>query len=169
QARGDGAEAEHGGARKEFRGEGEPPGRCRADGQGAQANGAGGSARDRLPLGRPIRRGSDAPPVPAECDRVPALAADLLLWAGTAGGGAQGVGRPARECGGGAGRLRPSSADERARGKRQMERVARKGGMNAATEEPNCRLFLVAPSAGDVESLAGCLEAALASGERGYR
>jgi thiamine-phosphate pyrophosphorylase len=39
--------------------------------------------------------------------------------------------------------------------------------MIAATEEPKCRLFLVAPSDGDVENLAGCLEAALAVGDVG--
>ena len=39
--------------------------------------------------------------------------------------------------------------------------------MNAATEEPKCRLFLVAPSHGDVENLARCLEAALGAGEVG--
>ncbi len=39
--------------------------------------------------------------------------------------------------------------------------------MNAATEEPKCRLFLVAPCDGDVENLARCLAAALAVGEVG--
>jgi thiamine-phosphate pyrophosphorylase len=39
--------------------------------------------------------------------------------------------------------------------------------MTAATEQPKCRLFLVAPSDGDVENLAGCLEAALAVGDVG--
>ncbi len=39
--------------------------------------------------------------------------------------------------------------------------------MNAATEQPKCRLFLVAPSNGDVESLALCLEAALGAGDVG--
>jgi thiamine-phosphate pyrophosphorylase len=39
--------------------------------------------------------------------------------------------------------------------------------MSAATEEPKCRLFLVAPSAGDVKNLALCLEAALAAGDVG--
>jgi thiamine-phosphate pyrophosphorylase len=39
--------------------------------------------------------------------------------------------------------------------------------MRAATEEPKCRLFLVAPSNGDVENLALCLEAALGAGDVG--
>jgi thiamine-phosphate pyrophosphorylase len=39
--------------------------------------------------------------------------------------------------------------------------------MSAATEEPKCRLFLVAPSAGDVKNLALCLEAALVAGDVG--
>jgi thiamine-phosphate pyrophosphorylase len=39
--------------------------------------------------------------------------------------------------------------------------------MNAATEEPKCRLFLVAPSTGDVENLARCLKAALEVGDVG--
>jgi thiamine-phosphate pyrophosphorylase len=39
--------------------------------------------------------------------------------------------------------------------------------MNAATEQPKCRLFLVAPSNGDVENLALCLEAALEAGDVG--
>jgi thiamine-phosphate pyrophosphorylase len=39
--------------------------------------------------------------------------------------------------------------------------------MNAATEQPKCRLFLVAPSNGDVENLALCLEAVLGAGDVG--
>jgi thiamine-phosphate pyrophosphorylase len=39
--------------------------------------------------------------------------------------------------------------------------------MSAATEQPKCRLFLVAPSEGDVENLALCLEAALGAGDVG--
>jgi len=39
--------------------------------------------------------------------------------------------------------------------------------MNAATEEPKCRLFLVAPSGGDAENLARCLAAALEVGDVG--
>jgi thiamine-phosphate pyrophosphorylase len=39
--------------------------------------------------------------------------------------------------------------------------------MSAATEEPKCRLFLIAPSDGDVGNLALCLEAALAAGDVG--
>ena len=39
--------------------------------------------------------------------------------------------------------------------------------MSAATEQPKCRLFLVAPSDGDVENLGLCLKAALGAGDVG--
>ncbi len=63
----------------------------------------------------------------------------LLLWPGLAGGGAEGLGRQARECAGGAGGFRASGADEWARRARRMVGTARGGRLTPSRFRPNHR------------------------------
>jgi hypothetical protein len=65
-----------------------------------------------------------------------ALEALLLLWAGAAGGPAQGLGRQDGERRGRPARLRPSRQDERRGHAGQMERAAGEGGVREKSPSP---------------------------------
>src|SRR5205085_1510785 len=71
---------------------------------------AGGGARDRLPLGRPVRRGRDRAPERDERPRAAPGAALVLVRARVAGARAQGLGRQGRR--GRPARLLPPREDE---------------------------------------------------------
>jgi fructose-bisphosphate aldolase class I len=75
----------------------------------------GGRARDRLPVGRPERRGRDGAPERDEPDRRRALGALVLLRARAPGRAAQGLGRTPREPRRGAARLLPPRPLQRRR------------------------------------------------------
>ncbi len=100
----------------------------RAHRQGAETLRAGRGAGDRLPVGRPVGRGSHRASLRHERHWQSSLVSDLLLWPRPAGRTPGRLGRQARECRQGAGRLCPSRADEFARRTGQVEPGRRKKG-----------------------------------------
>ena len=90
-----GAEAEHGDLRQEVREAGLRRGGRGEDHAAAEGLRAGGGARHRLPLRRPVGRGGDRASQRHAPARPPALAAHLLLRPRAAGGAAEGLVRQA--------------------------------------------------------------------------
>ena len=109
------------------------------DRQGAQGLRAGRGARHRVPLRRPVGRGSDRAPRRHEQDRRAALAAHLQLWPRAAGGAAEGLVRQDRERRRRATRLLPPRRDEQPRGAGQVEAGSgEEGGVAAPDPSSRC-------------------------------
>jgi hypothetical protein len=127
------AEAEHGDqpARRARSKSRERAGSRREDREAAQSLRARRGARHRVPLGRPVGRGSHRASRRDEQDRQPALEADLLLWPRLAGGAAEGLERKGSECRCRTGRLRASREDERPRQQGRMEVRSSRRRLNA--------------------------------------
>ena len=87
----------------------------RGDAARADEARAGGGARHRLPLRRPVGRGRDRAPQRDERARAAPVAAVLLLRPRAAGAGAEGVGRQGGEHRGRPARVLPPREDERGR------------------------------------------------------
>src|SRR5438552_13282125 len=101
---------------------------------------AGSSARDRLPLRRPVGRGCDSTPERDERARPAPVAALVLVWPRPPGAGAQGLGRKTGERRGSATRLLPPRQNERGGANGDVRaRDGARGGYRL-TDEPAARL-----------------------------
>ena len=121
RARRHGAQAQHGDLRQEGAEARRRRGSRREDREAAQGLRAGRGAGHRVPVRRPVGRGSDRASRRHEQDRQPALGADLLLRPRAAGGAAEGLERQGRERRRRAARVLAPRRDELARRRGQWK------------------------------------------------